>query len=55
MKTESTFSPSKFRSKNINLNNHCKVGRLRLIFLDLCHYLLPFATGDEFENCLPIQ
>lgn len=32
MKIESTFSPSKFRSKSINLNGHCKVGSLRLIF-----------------------
>lgn len=32
MKIESTFSPSKFRSKSINLNYHCKVGRLRLQF-----------------------
>lgn len=32
MKIESTFSPSKFRSKSINLNGHYKVGSLRLIF-----------------------
>lgn len=41
MKIESTISPSKFRSKSINLNYHFKVGRWRLIF---CIYVITYYT-----------